>query len=271
VIAQHLYDSLVPSASVGDLLVGIFRIDDSEPWLALLKMQPEMGYTPQASGSEGGEDRQFLIDQMPILTSGVLQKCAFFPPRSLRTERYHVKVLDEQAGHGGDEHVAAFFLQDFLQCVRAPTLRQQTRAFVALTGSFVTAYPGIGTLEERNTIRAAARVAIEEPSLSIIDFAREHIANPVLHDAYLDHLRDGGIVETVFAPEPPTRRRGPRVILRADRFRLDIGDAAFLREIRDVDDPSIPPDVKLYEISPFGGMRRFVLRAPENVDVVRRR
>lgn len=157
-IAQRLYDSLVPNVSVGDLLAGLFTIDDGPPWLALLKMQPEKGYVQQVHGSADAADRRFEIDETTILTSGVLQKCAFIPPPALRTPGHDLTVLDEQSGGGAHAGpIAAFFLKTFLQCAVPPTPRQQTRSFVRETRAFVDAHPDLGGRAVRDTIAVRDR------------------------------------------------------------------------------------------------------------------
>lgn len=267
-IAQRLYDSLVPNVSVGDLLAGLFTIDDGPPWLALLKMQPEKGYVQQVHGSADAADRRFEIDETTILTSGVLQKCAFIPPPALRTPGHDLTVLDEQSGGGAHAGpIAAFFLKTFLQCAVPPTPRQQTRSFVRETRAFVDAHPDLGGRAVRDTIIAAARAATEAPRLAIEEFARTHISAEDLRAQYLAALRTGGIAADVFTPELPEPRRQPRLVLEGDGVRVEIDPQRYFREIRPLNDDTLPAGTVLYAIENFGGARRLVLRATDLTEV----
>ncbi len=133
-ITQYLFSIIKGNrnVSVGDLLLGLFREENDDPWLAILKMQPAGDtYIRERLTTKTPGDISFgLRVTSGALLGGVLQKSAFIAPQSLRTDVRDLIVLDQQAlqrGHG--ESAARFFIDQFLGCKIQISEREMTRHF----------------------------------------------------------------------------------------------------------------------------------------------
>lgn len=260
-IARKLLDSMVPGAKPGDLLACLYTDDAGPPWLALLKMQSETAYVQETLGAVETRDLHYRLDETTIFTSGVLQKCAFVAPPSLRTPHRDLMVHDQQASPTDRENpIAAYFLRGFLGCDVPLTARQATHRFRAETLKFVRAHRDILGRAVETAIAAALREEVRRPEIDIDDFADRHIPAPELREQYAQALLDQGVPGRVFAPavvEPEPQR--PTITFTGDHgLRLEIEQEAYLRGVRQINEP-VPDGIGLYEIPSLGGRRRFVI------------
>lgn len=133
-IAHHLYTIIKGNhnITVGQLLFALFREDSGEPWLAIMKMQPAGDtYILEPLPASAPGDVRFAIQlRGGAILGGLLQKCAFVAPPSLRTEISDLIVRDYQTlTQGIDQPAARFFIDRFLGCRIKVSDREMTRHF----------------------------------------------------------------------------------------------------------------------------------------------
>jgi hypothetical protein len=209
-MARHLFNHLSGRTSPGDLVVCLFSEDGGDPWLAILKMDPSDAFAGERRQVDG--KWQIVLRPIPEVlptTQQELQKCAFVLPLTLREERQHdLRVLDQQnRRYGVSESVATFFSQGFLQCRIALNQAEMTRKFVMATTTWLEKR-AVG-LSEEDLERARQEVyqRIQGEHVDIADYARSVLPLPAQRDAYLDHLRQQGIEDLTFTPDPLQRHK----------------------------------------------------------------
>lgn len=207
-MAKHLFDTIDNRVSPGDLILCTFTEgDDKSRWLALLKMDPDDGFVGEREEVNG--QVRFVIRRVPnVLPRGELHKSAFVLPRGLREERgYDLKVLDQQVSrYGARRMIASFFAEDFLQCKVGLNRADRTRVFVYAS------YEWLGKMEqwpEEDVERFKGRVtsSLQDAVVDATNFAAAVITKPDDQDEYLDYLREQGLEDLTFEPDPQERRR----------------------------------------------------------------
>lgn len=228
-IATHLFKHLSGRTSPGDLVVCTFcevdgeqaevdraieeaAIDDLEMgdrWLAMLKMDPSDAFVHERQ-EENGHVRVVLRRIRDAIASGQeLQKCAFvLPPAIRKARKYHLKVLDQQNRRYGErESVASFFSGKFLQC-RIPLNRaEQTALFNRETKRWLRQYARAWTEEARARAEAGIDAQIQQDRVDVTAYARGAIASDEQRKHYLDTMREKGLENFVFEPDPRQRRK----------------------------------------------------------------
>jgi len=223
-IATHLFKHLSGRTSPGDLVVCTFveasadqeRADGAGPdgakgdhWLAMLKMDPSDAFVHEWR-EENGQWRVVLRRIGEAISSGQeLQKCAFVLPPALREERdYHLRVLDQQnRRYGVRESVASFFSVGFLQC-RIPLNRAEKSAvFVRLTRRWLRRHARDWPEEDRARAEAGIGAQLQQDRVDVTAYARGAIASDEQRAHYLDSLRQEGLEDFVFEPDPRQQRK----------------------------------------------------------------
>ena len=208
-IARHLFDTMDQRVSPGDLVLCTFIEGGQEslPWLALLKMDPEDGFV-------GVEERiagqvRIVLRRVPnVLPRGELQKCAFIVPRSQRkAQKYDLKVLDQQAVRYGARRIAAtFFVTDFLQCQVGLNRADRTWVFASASHEWASRkdeWPD----EQIDQFKQRVGEALQDNVVDASSFAAAVIPKPEDQDDYLEHLRASGLVDLTFEPDPQERQK----------------------------------------------------------------
>ena len=202
-IAQRLYDTSDNRMSPGDLILCSFTEGDSPlPWLAILKLDPSVGFVGEREKVDGKVC--FVLRSVPdVLPSGELQKCAFILPLALRKERGHdLKILDQQIGrYGARRMVASFFTQDFLACRVGLNQADATRVLVYGSFDWIRQKEGLWASPDIEQFKNAVTNAIREPLVDAANLATSLITNDTERDDYLGHLRREGLEELVFEPD----------------------------------------------------------------------
>jgi hypothetical protein len=210
-IARRLFATIKDDArvSAGDLVLCTFTEDaEPSPWLALLKMDPEDGFVGVRETVKG-QTRVVLQRVQNVFPSGELQKCAFILPRALRKKRHcDLRVLDQQAARFGAEHlIASFFVDKFLQCTVGLNREDVTRAFAY--GSYDWAEQRLPDWEPQ-TVEAfeqQVNTSLQKERVDVGRFAEAHIADADERDSYVEHLRERGLEDLTFEPDPTLRQR----------------------------------------------------------------
>jgi hypothetical protein len=231
-IAEHLFEHLSGRTSPGDLVVCLFSEGQppGDPWLALLKMDPSDGFVGDRTKVDGQWQMvlRLVRDVLPS-SDRELQKCAFILPPKLRKQRkYDLQMLDQQnRRYGVQEAVATFFSQGFLQCKIALNPAEITAKFFLETNRWLKKREAEWSEEQVERARAQLHQMIQHETVDVTDFARAVITDPKDRQAYLDFLRERGIEDFVFQPDPAQRQRlteyavfegddGLRIRIRAD-------------------------------------------------------
>lgn len=202
--------------SPGDLVVCTFSEDrqNKATQLALLKMDPQDGFTSEWQQTPDGKYQSVLRRIAEVLPSGELQKCAFILPQSLREEMgFHLWVLDQQAARYGIKRmVASFFLVNFLQCQVEFDRADLTQAFIYDSQEWSDRKKGRWPEEEINRFKERIIAQAHDESIDLTAFAQATISDPAEQDEYLDYLRARGLREFVFRPDPGVRARFARYV-----------------------------------------------------------
>ncbi len=200
--SQESVDQAVADGTIADLAVG-------DRWLAMLKMDPSDAFVHERR-EENGQWRVVLRRIEEAIASGQeLQKCAFVLPPALREKRnYHLKVLDQQnRRYGVRESVASFFSDKFLQC-RIPLNRaEQTAAFVGGTRRWLRKHARDWPEEDRTRAEAGIAAQLQQDQVDVTAYARGAIASDEQRAHYLDTLREEGLENFVFDPDPRQQRK----------------------------------------------------------------
>lgn len=192
--------------ATSDLVVLTFsEPQDNEPWVAILKMDPQSGLVGEAQ--EIGGKTQIVLTLVPsVLTNTDLQKCAFVLPRGRRTDTRHVSVLDQQTPRFGSRQIAAtFFVAKFLQCDIGGHARVRTRTFHLESITWVATKRGQWTDDAIDRFETRVRAALTEPRIDVETIARTMIAQDLEQIEYILHVRgkmqEKGFDDLVFAPD----------------------------------------------------------------------
>jgi hypothetical protein len=218
-IATHLFHHLSGRTSPGDLVVCTFVEASAGPesgdgaigdrWVAMFKMDPSDAFVHERQ-QENGQWRVVLRRIEEAISSGQeLQKCAFVLPHALREARgYHLKVLDQQnRRYGVRESVASFFSVGFLQC-RIPLNRaERTAVFVGGTRRWLRKYARDWPEEDRARAEAGIGAQLQQDRVDVTAYARGAIASDEQRAHYLDSLREEGLEDFVFDPDPRQQRK----------------------------------------------------------------
>ncbi|MBN1814371.1 MAG: nucleoid-associated protein [Anaerolineae bacterium] len=213
-VAWHLFRTMDKRVSPGDLVLCTFSEDTekSPAWLALLKMDPEDGFVGREEKVNG--QVRIVLQRVPnVLPRGELQKCAFLVPPSLRESRgYDLKVLDQQAvRYGGQRIVATFFVSDFLQCKIGLNRRDLTWTFASASHEWV-ARQDEWPAEEVDQFKKRVGETLQDKVVDATSFAAAVIPKPEDQDKYLEHLRNRGVEDLAFEPDPDERKRLTRYV-----------------------------------------------------------
>lgn len=141
------------------------------------------------------------------IPTGELQKCAFVVPMQSRENvGYDLKVLDQQAARfGAKQLIASFFITDFLQCKVGLNPGDRTRVFVYASREWVDKkeWPE----DEKVRFKTHISEVIQDNIVDSASVAQAVISQPIEQDEYLGYLKDKGLEELTFEPDPEERRR----------------------------------------------------------------
>ena len=208
-IARHLFDQIKLNKRIfpGDLIICTFsEIGNDSKWLALLKLDPEDGFVGDREEVDG-QVRIVLRRIKDVLPTGELQKCAFIAPISMRESLgYDLNVLDQQSSrYAARQLVASFFISGFLQCKVGLNQADKTRNFVYLSRDWVDKkdWPA----EDKERFRSYVSEAINNNIVDTISVAQAVIASQEEQDEYVEYIKENGLEELAFEPDPEERRK----------------------------------------------------------------
>lgn len=225
-IAEHLFNAMKSDRRIahlispGDLVVCTYSenkpADPTEPvrQLALLKMDPQDGFTSEWQQTPEGKNLSMLKRIPDVLPSGELQKCAFILPQALRREKgFDLWVLDQQAARYGIRRmVASFFLVDFLQCQVEFDRADLTQAFIYDSQEWVDRKKGQWPDAEINEFKEQVIARVQDKTVDVTAFAQTAIADAAEQEEYLEHLRARGLRQLAFPPDAQVRARFSRYV-----------------------------------------------------------
>jgi hypothetical protein len=197
--------------STGDLIVCLVDAVAGDghrtPLVALLKIDPQIGFVGDIEPGPAGTRRIVLRRVGAVLTDSRLQKCAFVLPPAERARAGHdLAVLDLQTDRRSTSRWAAsYFVEKFLDCTVGLSADEQLRIFVYDGGAWIDQQPW--PEEQKIHIKDQVIAATFNPTIDVVAFAQQAIADDSEREAYLDHLRDRGLADLVFQPDPERRRR----------------------------------------------------------------
>jgi hypothetical protein len=205
-IADELFKAVKgnQSISAGDLVVCAYRDNhDSPRQLALLKMDPEVGYVGERV-VQNKKAKIVLHRREDVLPTKGLQKCAFIFPREIRAKnKYDLEVLDKQQGrYGLESAVASFFMKKFLHCKVRPTPEDETIIYVDESVKFVEKMKKEEefTEEEANDFIDQLIESLDKPSINIADQAKDIIKKPQKQEEYVSALKSKGVSISILKP-----------------------------------------------------------------------
>ena len=174
-IAKHLYDMIEGKKHIsqGDLVICTFKEEpNNELKLALLKMDIKKVFLEETV--QVGPDIQIILKPHEGFATGVLQKCAFILPQSLREKsNYDLKVLDfQQKFTGVNNPVATFFSDDFLQCKVEFTDEQLTRKFLKEVEQYANKMKKKWRGRQRDRFKKGIMRSLKKKEVDIVDFAK---------------------------------------------------------------------------------------------------
>jgi len=209
VIAIHLFNQIKQNKRIspGDLIICTFsEIGNDSKWLALLKLDPEDGFVGDRE-EVNGQVRIVLRRVQGVLPTGELQKCAFIAPSDTRESLgYDLNVLDQQsARYAAQRLVASFFISDFLQCKVGLNQADKTRNFVYLSRDWVDKkdWP----TEDKERFKKYVSEVINNNIVDTISVAQAVIASQEEQDEYVEYIKENGLEELAFEPDPEERRK----------------------------------------------------------------
>ncbi len=208
-IAKRLFDTMDRRVSPGDLVLCIFTetAPDGPLWLALLKMDPQDGFIGEREEING--HACFVLRRVRnVLPRGELQKCAFIVPSTLRGPRgYDLKVLDQQAiPYGARRLVASFFVTDFLRCKVGLNRADRTWTFASASHEWVGKKKNWPD-EKVDDFKKRVTETLQDQVVDATSFATAVITQPDEQDEYLQYLRQRGLEDLAFEPDPQERQR----------------------------------------------------------------
>ena len=212
-IATHLFQSMTGDGRIspGDLVICTFSEgeDQNLQWLAILKMDLNDGFVGERRGEKG--QKRVILRRVPdVLPTGGLQKCAFILPSVLR-KKYDLLVLDQQTGrHGAKKPVASFFLKKFMKCEVGFERKEGTQVFVLQSQAWVTQKKDTWPTEDIALFKERTIEAVRANIIDVVAFAHEMIQDPDEQEEYLTHVRQKGLRELTFEPDPEERNRWTR-------------------------------------------------------------
>lgn len=208
-IAAHLFSSLDKRTSAGDLVICTFSEGDSdEPWLALLKMDPSDGFVGERQKVDG--KWQVILRRVPnVLPRGELQKCAFILPVAAREEVEHdLIVLDQQtARYRVRRPVASFFSETFLQCEVNLSREDKTIIFVNSSRNWISLVEPDWSEADIRQFHTQLNTTLQNQTIDVAAFSEAVIPEPEKRDDYLDYLKDFGLRDLTFQPDPKRRKK----------------------------------------------------------------
>ena len=219
-IAERLFDAVKPNPNISpsDLVIATYRDNSKGPRLALLKMDPTIGFVTSIESDSQGRIRYRLQRVDDILPQGSLQKCAFIFPQPERSKTRHLSVLDHQTQrHGYNRLVSSFFSKDFLNAQIGLNDADQTRTFVLRGDAWLQSQGVHWSDEDRNRFIRQLNNSLDADTLDVAGFAASVIPDQEQQESFLSHMRDRGIHDLVFRPDPVVRQRfQQRRIFRGD-------------------------------------------------------
>jgi hypothetical protein len=217
-LARRLFAAMDRRVSPGNLVVCTFRPEGGPPWLALLKMDPEMGIVGERTEIDG--KACVLLHRVPnVLPRGQLQKCAFVLPAALRPAAgYDLRVLDQQIDRfGAWRMVASFFSGSFLQCEVGLEPEDVTRAFYYASYAWLLEQVG-WPAHDRQRALERVKEALQGQVVDATAIAQE-VVPAAQQEEYLAQLQARGVKDLAFEPDPQERER----LLRYTWFEGDYG------------------------------------------------
>lgn len=209
IIATHLFNNIKKNKRIspGDLIICTFsEIGNDSKWLALLKLDPEDGFVGERE-EVNGQIRIVLRRVKDVLPTGELQKCAFIVPNNMRESLgYDLKVLDQQSSrYAARQLVASFFINDFLQCKVGLNQADKTINFVYLSRDWVNKkdWPA----EDKERFKNYVSEVINNNIVDTASVAQAVIASQEDQDDYVEYIKENGLDELAFEPDPEERRK----------------------------------------------------------------
>ena len=209
-ITGHLFTSMDNRTSPGDLVVCTFSEGDGDApkWLALLKMDPQVGFVGDRE-EQNGQVRIVLRRVADVMPSGELQKCAFILPQATRQALgYDLRVLDQQSARfGASRLVASFFITKFLQCQIGLNRADKTQVFVYGSNEWIEGKRDSWPEEDVDRFIERVTLAVRDNVVNVTEFAPAVIVEPGQQEEYYAHLQSKGLDDLTFQPDPEERRR----------------------------------------------------------------
>ena len=223
-LARRLFDNMDRRITSGGFAVILFEAtinrarhdgEERRTLLALLKMDVGSRYVTQFDEANNRTQLRKQENTLPSKSDG-LHKCAFIwredrDPED--TQHYDLMLLDDQKS--GDQDVARFFQQDFLDAEFAFNSRRQGQKFinVALDAIDQAAKEEGWDEDQKMELRDAAYDALERPLLDVPVWAQELPAEEKPRQLIETILRNS-LEDLSFEPEKISKPR--RVVFRGD-------------------------------------------------------
>ncbi len=225
-LATHLRDIMTKDGRIsgGDLAICLYRAankPDVPYYLALLKIDSSQVLRPKAVQDDQGNvyvDLDVVEDVLPTARER-LQKCAFIQPLDPRLS-YDMMLLDRQAGPGKADHVARFFIDDFMGAAFALDARRRTDI---LYRSLVSAQNELRedhriTPAQDETLRSAIEQAVVSTSVNV-DTIIASLPLPAPEQERIDQIVSDQLPDREFDIDPAFMQR----LTAKRRFRGDHG------------------------------------------------
>lgn len=192
-LAQRLYGSQTAAMSAGLLVAMKGQYRNSEPMLAVLKLEKEKGARAEQEQRDGKSTYtvQYLTDLFLTNRTRVFKVGIF----TLADGALSAWITDPQSRGG----VAQFFLEDFLQCELARDPRATTKAFHASAESFINTEVTDPTLRARYENAVLTELHRNTTELNLSDFAKGNLEVSD-RDRFRTFMRERG-VDDVFVKD----------------------------------------------------------------------
>lgn len=175
------------SAVTVDLAVCVFQDENSQRYIALLKLDPMRMYVRDSSDKNTFE--QILV--LPDATHG-LKTWAIIRPYQEEV-RYDLLYAEGK----GDE----YWHSHFLECEDVATPRQLTKLVIAETGKWLDENAETISPEVASELAKTVKETAKQNLMDLEELAERVIPNSVMRDDYIGRLLDKGLTETRFEPD----------------------------------------------------------------------
>ena len=255
-LVHRLFDKMDRRNTSGSFAVILFEAIVSSPQsnelekctlLALLKMDAGSRYVTSFDEANSSTQLRKQENTLPSESDG-LQKCAFIWRKDKTpedTQHYDLMLLDAQ--NSGDQDVARFFQEDFLDAEFAFSSRRQTMKFV---DTLLAATDQVALIEgwdeeKKLEMRDAIYSATERPYLDIPVWVQELPLEETERQALDSQIQTQGSLQDL-AFQPNQVRRPNRVVYRGDNGLEVKIPKEFVSRIMQSEEPKLDPDGSTY-------------------------